>query len=142
MNPTPIHDALLATHLRNGAPTFAPVDKPTRDKLALVADPDSPVGRSDLGVFLAACEADARDHGGIVSVNRVRAALDEADIEPHRYSSFWSHFTGKSRVMRKATTEDVADPWEICQGSPSGNDGRPYPLRVWVGAEHVADGAA
>lgn len=43
------------------------------------------------------------------------------------------HFTGRGRPMRKATLEDVSMPWEVCEGSASGNDGRPFRLRVWVG---------
>lgn len=109
------------------APTFAPVDDPTADLLALLADPEHPVGRDVPALFLAACEADARAHDGRVSVNRVRARLADADIPPRRYSSLWAHFTGRGKPMRK-TSE-----WETCAGSSSGNDGRPFPIRLWVG---------
>lgn len=113
------------------APTFEATDQ--GDLLALLADEHRVPGASAVEAFLAACEADARDHDGIVSVNRVRALLDDQDIEHHRYSAFWSHFTGRDRAMRKATTADVEHPWETCEGSKSGNNGRPYRLRVWVG---------
>jgi hypothetical protein len=114
-------------------PRFAPVDDDTADLLAMVADAESPVGRDAVAAFLAACEADAANHGGIVSVSRVGAALTEAGIEHHRYSSFWSHFTGHGKPMRPATTADTDPPWEIRRGSKSGNNGKPMRLRVWVG---------
>lgn len=108
------------------APMFAPVDDETCDLLSLVADCGSPIGRDDPEDFLAACRRDAMAHNGEVSVNRVRFLMSDAGIEPHRYSSFWNTFTGKGRPMIKA------DRWETCEGSTSGNDGRPYRLRTWV----------
>lgn len=99
----------------------------THAKLHLVADPGSPVGRDAVAAFLTACEADARTHDGIVSVNRVSAALPEDITSTERYSSFWSHFTGKGKPMVKA------DGWEIREGSRSGNDGKPVRLRRWIG---------
>ena len=112
------------------APSWEPTDQ--ADLLSLVADPDRSTGRDAVAAFLAACEADAAANGGLVSVNRVSAALAEAGIEPHRYSSLWSHFTGRDKPMRKATEDDAADPWEIRRGSTSGNNGKPMPLRRWV----------
>lgn len=97
------------------------------DLLHLVADADRVVGRDDVTAFLDACRRDAMAHDGLVSVNRVRRLMADRDIEHHRYSAFWSRFTGKDRPMVKA------DGWETCEGSPSGNDGRPYRLRRWVG---------
>lgn len=108
-------------------PTFEAVDRPTRDKLAIVADPEHPVGRDAVAAFLAACEADARGHGGLVSVNRVRAALVGEQINPRRLSAFWSAFTGKGKPMAKTGG------WITCKGSTSGNDGRPFAERRWVG---------
>lgn len=97
--------------------------------LRLVADVDRPTGRDAPALFLAACEADARSHGGCVSVNRVRALLElvGADIPPRRYSAMWAVYTGDGRPMLKLPE------WEVCSGSRSGNDGRPMPLRKWVG---------
>lgn len=109
-------------------PRFASIDDATDDLLALVADPDHPVGRDAVTAFLAACEVDAQLHGGLVSVNRVRALLAEEDINPRRLSAFWAHFTGPGRPMA------VTDEWEFCKGSASHNDGRPFKLRRWVGA--------
>lgn len=107
------------------APSFEPTD--VYDLLHLVADTERVVGQSDVDAFLDACRRDAMAHDGIVSVNRVRALMDGRDIEHHRYSAFWSRFTGKDRPMVKA------EGWETCEGSTSGNDGRPYRLRRWVG---------
>lgn len=106
---------------------FAPVDDETCDLLSLVADVESPVGRDVPALFLAACERDAAANGGLVSVNRVRRMLVGEDIDPRRYSSLWSVFTGRGKPMVK-TSE-----WETCAGSESGNDGRPFVLRRWVG---------
>jgi len=107
---------------------YSTADEQTHDLLALVADVESPVGSDAVALFLTACERDARHHGGLVSVNRVRALLDGEDLEPRRYSSFWSRFTGPGRPMVRLRGQ-----WETCEGSPSGNDGRPYPVRRWVG---------
>lgn len=107
------------------APRWEPTD--AADLLTLVADADRSTGRDVPALFLAACEADAKAHGGLVSVNRVRAALTDTDIPPRRYSALWAHYTGRGKPMVK-TGE-----WEVCAGSSSGNDGRPFPLRRWVG---------
>lgn len=107
------------------APRWEATD--SADLLELVADTENPVGRDVPALFLAACEADARAHCGLVSVNRVRRLLAAEDIPPRRYSALWSHYTGRGKPMVK--TGD----WEVCTGSTSGNDGRPYPLRRWVG---------
>ena len=108
-------------------PQWSPLDDETADLLSLVADPDRPVGRDAVAAFLAACEADAHNHGGEVSVNRVRARLVDADIPARRYSSLWAAFTGDGKPMVRTGQ------WESCSGSASGNDGRPYPKRRWVG---------
>jgi hypothetical protein len=107
-------------------PTWSASDDETNDLLTLVADATSPIGRDAPDLFLAACRRDAMAHDGLVSVNRVRVLMAEADVEPHRYSSFWSAFTGRGKPMVKA------DAWEPCEGSASGNDGRPYRLRRWI----------
>lgn len=106
-------------------PRWEPTD--AADLLTLVADVERATGRDVPALFLAACEADAYTHGGLVSVNRVRRLLAADDIPPRRYSALWSHFTGRGKPMVK-TGE-----WEVCSGSTSGNDGRPYPLRRWIG---------
>lgn len=109
-------------------PIFEATDQ--HDLLALIADEERVVGRDAVDLFLDACRRDAMAHDGLVSVNRVRQLMKDADIEHHRYSAFWSHFTGKGRPMVKATGDQA---WEVCEGSESGNDGRPYRLRRWVG---------
>ena len=107
-------------------PHWEPTDE--FDLLSLVAA--GPLAGNDAEVrFLRACEIDAALHGW-VSVNRVRAALSNEHgltIEPRQFSALWSANTGRGKAMVKA------DEWEICEGSTSGNDGRPYRLRRWVG---------
>ena len=115
-------------------PLFGSIDGDTADKLALVADPEAAVGRDMVAAFLAACEADARANGGLVSVNRVSAALPDDITSTERYAAMWGHFTGKGKPMRRATTEDHPHPWEERKGSRSGNDGKPMRLRFWEGS--------
>jgi len=110
------------------APVFAPIDEDTNDILHLVADLDSPIGADVPTLFLDACRRDAMAHNGEVSVNRVRALLADADIQPRRYSSLWSQFTGPGRPMQK-----IKGDWDVCKGSKSHNDGRPFPKRRWTG---------
>jgi hypothetical protein len=107
------------------APQWAPTE--AADLLTLVADTERPVGRDAVAAFLAACEADAKAHSGLVSVNRVRERLAAEQIPPRRYSALWARFTGAGKPMTKTGG------WEICEGSTSGNDGRPLPIRRWVG---------
>ena len=112
----------------NGAPTFEATDQgDLLDLIAHGADPDHATA------FLGACQADAGLHDGIVSVNRVSAQLADAGIDHHAYSSFWGRYTGRNRPMRKATTDDLPDPWETRSGSQTGNNGKPMRLRVWTG---------
>lgn len=117
------------------APTWRPVDEQTASLLDLLADDGSVSPSKDevRRLFLDACRGDAFHHGGLVSVNRVRALLADADIEPHRYSSLWAHFTGHGKPMEKARLADGSVQWQTCHGSKSGNDGRPFPLRRWIG---------
>lgn len=110
------------------APHWSPIDDDTADLLTLVADVDRPIGADVPELFLAACRRDAMAHDGLVSVNRVRALLVGEDIPPRRYSALWAHYTGPGKPMVKA------DAWETCAGSTSGNDGRPFRLRRWIGA--------
>lgn len=109
-------------------PRWEAVAADTADLLSLLAEQHPAVGADVPALFLAACKADADAHDGIVSVNRVRTALLDADIPPRRLSSLWGHYTGHGRPMVR-TGE-----WEVCRGSWSRNDGRPMPLRRWVGA--------
>lgn len=109
------------------------VDDDTADLLSVLADPQPIVGADVPDLFLDACKRDAMAHDGLVSVNRVRKLLEDADIPARRYSALWSHFTGRDKPMVKAHHEDGSPMWEICEGSTSGNDGRPYPMRRWLG---------
>lgn len=97
------------------------------DLLSRVASAWYPSGQDVHANFLAACEADARDHFGLVSVNRVRELLAPMEIEHHQFSALWSHHTGDGRPMRRTGR------LEFCSGSTSRNNGKPYPVRRWVG---------
>lgn len=102
----------------------------TADLLGLVADDVTPLDRDHYARFLGACEADALTHNGLVSVNRVRTALTvdgELQVDPRAFSAMWAHATGRGRPMVRA------EGWELCSGSTSGNDGKPYRMRRWVG---------
>lgn len=114
------------------APRWEPTDE--YDLLAVLADPHPIVGADVPDLFLTACRRDAMAHDGLVSVNRVRALLADEDIPPRRYSALWAHFTGRDKPMVKAFTGDGTVPlWETCKGSSSGNDGRPFQMRRWIG---------
>jgi len=110
------------------APHFAPVDDDTADLLGLIAD--DPRVADDYALFLDACKTAAL-HDGLVRVNEVRELLTDRwgclVIEPRRLSAFWAKSTGRGKPMVK--TGD----WAVCKGSGSGNDGRPQPVRRWVG---------
>lgn len=112
------------------SPRWSPVDDDTADLLTLVAA--GPLYGDDAeDRFLTACRADAGEHGGIVSINRVRERLTNQHgltIEPRRLSALWNAHTGLGKAM--VTTGE----WETCTGSTSGNDGRPFRLRRWVSA--------
>lgn len=114
-------------------PRWSPIDDDTHDLLSAVAEPHPVVGAEVVDLFLDACRRDAENHGGFVSVNRVRARLADQDIPSRRYSALWGHFTGPGRPMVKAKDPVTGDYlWEACSGSTSGNNGRPYPIRRWV----------
>ena len=110
------------------APQFASVDDETADLLGLIAD--DPRVEADYERFLNACRACADLCSGLVYVNKVRDLLtdDWGDliIRPQRLSAFWSK---AGREMRFVKTGE----WQVCKGSGSGNDGRPQPVRRWVG---------
>lgn len=112
---------------RDHAPAADAEATDAADLLELVADTERATGRDAVAAFLAACEADARAHDGRVSVNRVSAALEAEGIEHHRYSAFWSHFTGRGKPMVKCSGE-----WEVRAGSKTGNNGKPFVVRRWV----------
>lgn len=99
--------------------------------LALVGHRAHVDGQDAHALFLALCRADAEVNDGYVSVNRVRARHDESPVQihPSRYSSMWGVHTGDGKSMVDAES------WEPCRGSRSRNDGRPFKMRRWVGAD-------
>jgi hypothetical protein len=114
------------------APPWGGVDRDTAEALERLATLSWRYERdSDANDFLNACREDHEEHGS-VSVNRVRARLTvngRLSIPARRFSALWSIHTGKDRPMVKTGK------WEICQGSTSRNNGRPYPLRRWVAGD-------
>jgi hypothetical protein len=112
---------------QHSTPHWGPT--PAAELLQSLTHETGVVGRDCRKLFLSACEADAALHGGYVSVNRVRQRLSDAgaDIPPRKYSAMWSAYTGRGKPMVKVQE------WERCSGSGSRNDGRPFPMRRWVG---------
>lgn len=108
------------------APRFAPVDDDTASLLDLIAE--DPRVEHDYRLFLNACEEVALGHG-IVTVNAVRSLLTATNgdlrIRPQRLSAFWRKAELDGHLARTGE-------WDICQGSGSGNNGRPQPRRRWV----------
>lgn len=116
-------------------PRWEPTDE--YDLLDALADPHPIIGADVPELFLDACARDAATHDGLVSVNRVRARLADHKIPARRYSALWAHFTGLGKPMTKATDPETNEQLcEVCKGSESGNDGRPYPLRRWTGVDN------
>ena len=106
----------------------APVDHGTASLLDLIAE--DPRVDHDYQTFLDACRAVALGYGGDVKVNAVRHVRtdDNGDltIRPQRLSAFWR------KAELDGHLERTGD-WDICRGSNSGNNGRPQPVRRWVG---------
>lgn len=100
--------------------------------LTVVAGRDSSTSEGARAIFLAACKSDAATNGGLVSVNRVRRLLSDSEfeIEPRLFSALWSVYTGPGRPM-----EVVG--YELCVGSTSRNDGKPYKVRRWTAQLHA-----
>ena len=108
----------LATH---------PADEP--DLLALIADQQTPLGKSFADAFRDACEADARAHGGWVNPNHVRLAmLDHPAYEPRKYSAQWSPACGRSGFL-----ETTDRPVQISGKGSRGNGNKSTVYRRWVG---------
>jgi len=119
-----------------------PIHEPTdqADLLDLIVDAESPLParQDDIKAFLDACEADAALNGGVVNTSRVRGRLEDQGVDIHsavvapRFSGMWSKYTGPGKPMRKIEDGDP-DAWSVCEGSESGNNGKPYRQRRWTG---------
>ena len=89
-----------------------PIDEPTADLLALVAD-DTALGKVHADDFHLACVADARAHDGYVSVSRVSALLHErfGEINSRWFSSMWTKAGAKkSGWLVKTEIDEPIDP--------------------------------
>lgn len=100
------------------------------DLLAAVAENPHPLAEADRRTITAAIMRDAMDHDGVVSPNRVRAALSNAHgltVAPRQLSATYSSLAARG-VLRslgwQGTNDDVR----------GGNAGRPMRLWQWVGA--------
>ena len=105
----------------------APVDHGTASLLDLIAE--DPRVDHDYRHFLNVCEEVALGHDAVY-VNEVRRLLTDSNgdltIRPQRLSAFWRKAELDGHLARTGE-------WDICQGSNSGNNGRPQPVRRWVG---------
>ena len=88
--------------------------------------------------FVAALKASVRGPLGVISTNDVRLLLLEdtvngprCSIEHHRYSSLWSR--AKSEGLIDIYWRDGQPVLELITTSPTGNNGKWIPMRVWTG---------
>lgn len=121
--------------------SHSPVQGDLLDELELIADAETPLGQDHYEMFLAACRAEAAEHGGWVDPNRVRARLTvdgELQINVRAYSAMWSRATGKSGPMVTHRTHLVP----IVGAGSRGNHNKAVPMRRWVGAPSPATSLA
>ena len=113
MNPTPIHDALLATHLRDTG--MAAVEAAADPRVIAIIDKHI---------------ADMNASGRPWSANDLRDRLPTCD----------HHLIGarvRAAAMRRPLEQERVG--YVPSSLPSTHG---HPIAVWLGAEHVADGAA
>lgn len=99
------------------------------DLLTAVADDPGPLADRDRRTITAAIMADAMDHDGVVSPNRVRAALSNAHgltVRPRMLSATYSALAARG-VLRSLGWTEVNDDVR------GGNAGRPGRQWQWVG---------
>jgi hypothetical protein len=118
---------------RDWSGRWAPQIEDHHDLLSDIATAWRPTSQDAHENFLAACKADADAHAGYVSVNRVRTMLEGAGLDPHQFSALWSHYTDREGVPSGRPMVRANGRFEFCKGSGSRNNGKPYPLRRWVG---------
>lgn len=95
-------------------------------------------GDEDFATFVAVLMLCRQGVDQVISQNDVRVRLLEdtvkgprCSIEPHRYSGFWSRaqVEGLIERARGPVGEKLFD---ITEGSPTGNDGKPQALYRWI----------
>ena len=108
------------------APQWSPVDDETNDLLALVAMGPlaPPTADEEWAEFVAALRFVAQGNDGVISANAMRELIHDV-VKPCRIGPFYSKASAQNLI--------VVDGWDITEGSPSGNDGKPARLYRWIG---------
>lgn len=105
----------------------APIDADTATLLDVIAT--DRVHEDDRAIVEAAVRQVARDHGGTVCPNALRAHLARQPRTPY------PAVIGATVAAMKRRGELVHDGWVITEGSTSGNNGRPARRYRWTGKE-------
>ena len=106
-------------------PTAAPVDADTASVLATVAT--DRIHEDDAARVEAAIEQAAREHGGRVSLNDVRALLHNE----HGSTVYPPVIGATVNALKRAGRLVFEDEWEITTGSTTGNNGRAQRAYRW-----------
>lgn len=108
---------------------FSPVDSDTATLLDLIESDWRPFAEHDRNTIATAIRDDARTHAGLVSPNRVRAALAALPVaeqpKPQRVGP----------VYRALVLDDVlsVDGWETSDDLSGRNSGKPHRTYCWNG---------
>ena len=107
-------------------PRWEPVDNEQADLLSLVAMGPlaPPTAEEEWAEFVAALRFVAQGNDGVISANAMRELIHDA-VKPCRVGPFYSRASARNLIVR--------DGWDITEGSPSGNDGKPARLYRWIG---------
>jgi hypothetical protein len=130
----PVQARVANLELLEAAATPRPAQADRRARLKVVANNPHPLAARDRELIRAAIEADALAHDGIVSPNRVRAALSNEHgltVRPRMLSAAYSALQAENK-LRSLGWQGVND------DTRSGNAGRPMRLWQWIGGEAAA----
>lgn len=110
------------------APQWSPVDDTTADLLHLVAmgTPATPTADEEWTEFVAALEAVALIHGGLIPPNALRPEV-RGVVAPRRIGAF-THRALSQGLVEYAGTYQISDDTE------GRNAGRPCRVLLWLGA--------
>lgn len=107
--------------------TLAAHDVEQPDLLALIAEDPTPLRVNFPEKFRAACEVEARSHGGWVDPNAVRLRLlDEPDYNPRQYAALWAPACGRDGFLDKTEV-----PVQIAGEGSRGNGNKSTVWRKW-----------
>jgi hypothetical protein len=102
-----------------------PLDDP--DQIALFGDSWTTLGKPLADTFRDACETEAREHGGWVNPNAVRARLlDDPAYEPRQYAALWSVACSRDGYLDKTDR-----PVRIAGAGSRGNTNKSTTWRKW-----------